>query len=636
MGDSKSKRNPIEELADSFVQRYRRGERPSLTEYTGKYPELADEIRELFPSLVMMEELAPESESVNDQFSLSKAGVDHSELKQLGDFRIIREIGRGGMGIVYEAEQLSLSRHVALKVLPKQALLSSNTKRRFDREARAAAKLHHSNIVPVFGVGECEGLHFYAMQFIHGLGLDEVLIELRRLRDSESGKDAPVEGRKGGGVSHVSLPDVAQSIMTETGAYIPGQREGDTGVPDESPPSPRKPGTGNVSETLALSGSTVLSVKGGSQSYWQSVAEIGVQVAEALEYAHEQGVMHRDIKPANLLLDSGGTVWVTDFGLAKCEGQDDLTHTGNVLGTLRYMAPEVFQGEADPRSDVYALGLTLYELLALRPAFSESDRHKLMRQVTVGEPPPQPRKLNPEIPLDLETIVEKAIDRDTTRRYQKAAELAADLRRFMNDEPIRARRMSLPERLVRWSRRNLLIATLTATIALLLVVAAVGFGLAAIQSQRLTQKAESELHVATIAKEAEEKLRKQAEKAKDIEKDRAERRRQRLVRFNVARGADLMDRGDLLGSLPWFVEALRLDQGDAVREEIHRIRLATVLRRCPKLAHVWFHQLLRHAEFSPDGRYVLIVGSRMTRVVDAVTGADVANLHESTHTMQAA
>src|SRR5262249_21125255 len=153
-----------------------------------------------------------------------------------------------------------------------------------------------------------------------------------------------------------------------------------------------------------------------------------------------QGVLHRDIKPSNLLLDETGNVWVTDFGLAKAASDsDDLTHTGDVVGTLRYMAPERFNGPGDVRSDVYALGLTLYELLTLRPAFEEADRNKLVKQVMHGEPP-RPRQLNPRVPRDLETVVLKAIARDPAHRYATAEDFGTDLQRFLDDEPILARR----------------------------------------------------------------------------------------------------------------------------------------------------------------------------------------------------
>src|SRR5262249_39756338 len=199
------------------------------------------------------------------------------------------------------------------------------------------------------------------------------------------------------------------------------------------------------------------------------VARIGVQVAEALAYAHGQSILHRDIKPSNLLLDRDGNVWVTDFGLAKAVGAEDLTHTGDVVGTLRYMAPERFQGEGDARADIYALGLTLYELLALRPAYAEPDRTKLIHQVTQEEPP-RLRRLNRHVPADLETIVHKAMAREPAQRYTTARALAEDLERFLEGRPIRARRVSAAERTWRWCKRNKAVAGLIAGIAVALVV----------------------------------------------------------------------------------------------------------------------------------------------------------------------
>ena len=202
------------------------------------------------------------------------------------------------------------------------------------------------------------------------------------------------------------------------------------------------------------------------------------QVAAALQYAHAQGVLHRDIKPSNLLLDMQGTVWVTDFGLAKLDDDRGLTETGDVLGTLRYMAPEAFQGHADARSEVYSLGLTLYELLAFRPAFERTQRKPLIDQVLNADIEPL-AKLNPAIPRDLETIVHKAIERDPQHRYQTAQELDADLQRFIDDEPIKARRISLVERLRRWSRQNKGLAAALSFAASLLLLLALGSAIAA-------------------------------------------------------------------------------------------------------------------------------------------------------------
>jgi len=491
-------------LADEFAERYRRGERPALKEYIDRYPDLADEIREFFPAMAEIEQV---KEDQGDAVA-NETPRGAPPFEKLGDYRIISEIGRGGMGVVYEAEQLSLGRHVALKVLPRNMLTDAKARRRFAREAKAAAKLHHTNIVPVFGVGEEDGLPYYVMQFIQGLGLDDVLTELKRLR----GQGVPTasftnrelkESRK-----DISPAQVAQSLLT--GRFEPASdddespRDGNmtrdavtlaarTEAPAvESSKPPAAPRLENargptLSDSFSPSSSSVVlpgqsrdgsKARNRKQTFWQSVATIGVQVAEALEYAHKQGIQHRDIKPSNLLLDTHGTVWVTDFGLAKAEGQQNLTYTGDILGTLRYMPPEAFQGKTDGRSDVYSLGMTLYELAALRPAFEENDRVRLVAQVTEKEPA-RLRKLNPQIPRDLETIVNKAIDKDPKRRYATAAEFGEDLQRFIADEPIRARRASVVERLSRWVRRNKGIAAALSAVAFLLLVLAIGSTIAA-------------------------------------------------------------------------------------------------------------------------------------------------------------
>jgi WD40 repeat protein len=219
-------------------------------------------------------------------------------------------------------------------------------------------------------------------------------------------------------------------------------------------------------------------LSGSARHYWQGVANIGVQVAEALQYSHAQGILHRDIKPSNLLLDLHGTVWVADFGLAKLADQVELTHPGDVVGTCRYLAPERFRGVSDARSDVYSLGLTLYEFLTLRPAFDGSTREELIMQVSHGGPP-GPRKINPEVPHDLETIVLKAIETDPAERYQTAGDLAEDLRHYLEDRPIRARRCSPAERAWRWARRNPAVASLCALVGMLLATLAVGSTIAA-------------------------------------------------------------------------------------------------------------------------------------------------------------
>jgi DNA-binding transcriptional regulator YiaG len=308
------------------------------------------------------------------------------------------------------------------------------------------------------------------MQFIQGQGLDQVLVELRRLH---SDKEPPPRE-----------PSLSQSLAAGvcSGRFDTPAAEG---VPPERAVASAAESAGSASTTDPKTGSDFST--GSQAQYYRSVARLGVQVAEALDYAHSQKVLHRDIKPSNLLLDLQGTVWVTDFGLAKEEG-DELTRTGDVVGTLQYMAPERFSGVSDPRSDLYSLGLTLYEFLALRPAFADSDRARLIQRVTTEEPA-LPRRLDRRVPRDLETIVLKAIAKEPGQRYQKAEELAEDLRRFLADRPIRARRFSLLERTWRLCRRNPLVASLSSVITLLLLVLAGSAWLAAWQLSEEAERA---------------------------------------------------------------------------------------------------------------------------------------------------
>jgi tetratricopeptide (TPR) repeat protein len=322
---------------------------------------------------------------------------------------------------------------VAVKVLPRQVLLDEKHLKRFEREARIAANLHHTNIVEVFGVGEHEGFHYYVMQYIRGVGLDALIPELARAVRNHTGNKSP-SGAIPAAISH---PE--NESATVAARQLLGDDDWQTGR------------LGVV--------------------YWQSVARAGLQAADALHYAHSQGTLHRDIKPANLLLDNHGTVWLADFGLAKAAQSDDISLSNDLVGTLRYMAPEQFRGSTDHRSDIYSLGLTLFELLALRPAYEETDRSRLMQRITEG-PPPAPGTINREIPQDLETIILKAVSHDANQRYQSAEAMADDLRCFLEDRPIQARRVGPVERFGRWCRRNKALAGLAGTTLFLLVLVA--------------------------------------------------------------------------------------------------------------------------------------------------------------------
>jgi serine/threonine protein kinase len=517
-------RDPLEVLAADFIDRQRRGEHPAISEYTARHPELAAEIEDLFPTIVAVEQLKAHRVGT----SSGKVSLGGARLERLGDFRILGEIGRGGMGIVYEAFQESLGRHVAVKVLPRQALLDPKQLERFQREAQTAARLHHSNIVPLFGVGEQDGFHYIVMQLIRGVSLDEVLVNLRQLRAadaSSSNTSAMPSGSRG---------DVG---CAETGTWSrnsnQNSKDGNIALIN-APPSPREAGhNGSTTEAVRLArvlvegrfwqdaerpgttSSTSVRQSLGNDSgqateavasevnhdssatgrrfgpaYWRSVAAIGQQVAEALHYAHTHHTLHRDVKPANLLLDSQGVVWITDFGLAKVLDQDHAGQTAALAGTLRYMAPEQFSGRVDARSDVYSLGLTLYELATLQPAFADASRSQVIRKITEGQPV-RPRQINRAIPRDLETIILKAIAHEPDHRYQSAAELAEDLQRFLEDRPIAARRASPFEQLWRWSRRNKALAALTTSTFVLLILFAVVATVGYVSTARERQRAEA-------------------------------------------------------------------------------------------------------------------------------------------------
>jgi eukaryotic-like serine/threonine-protein kinase len=483
--ESDDERDPLDRMAEEFLARYRRGERPAFADFASRVPERAGELQQLLSALLMVEGVRPVfEETIGSTIHPGPAGVE-AGIKQVGDYRIIREIGRGGMGVVYEAEQISLGRCVALKVFAPGSAGSSTHLQRFHREARSAAQLHHTNIVPVFGVGEQDGVYFYAMQFISGQGLDKVLEEVRRHKGCSSAVPDTEDS-----TTREGLPDASLTVRS---GLLEGSQFMGLGPSSVGPTGP------SSGSSVSLPGeSSVALATESDRRYARSVAWIGAQVADALEYAHRRGTLHRDIKPSNLLLDREGRVWVTDFGLAKAVEDDALTRTGDLVGTLRYMAPERFRGTCDARSDVHALGLTLYELLALRPAFDASERHRLIYQVTHLEPP-RLGSLNPSIPRDLETIIHKAVESDSAERYRTAGDMAEDLRRFLEDRPIEARRLGSTERVTRWARRNPGFATLGTAVAFLLAVTVVVIAVANLNLRREQRVALDNLHRAESA-----------------------------------------------------------------------------------------------------------------------------------------
>jgi tetratricopeptide (TPR) repeat protein/serine/threonine protein kinase len=385
-------------LAD-WHERNERGETQSPPEVIREHPDLADALVAHFAALEMFDRVA-------EQGGVPVGGPP----RRLGEFRILREIGRGGMGVVYEAEQTPMGRKVALKVLYPAITSSARAVRRFQREARAAGRVHHTNLVPVYGMGEENGVWYYAMELVHGRTLAQVVDDLRRLRGRPSEEGTPA-GTTG-------------SLGTATG----------------------------------------------SQEFYEQVARMFAGVAEALEAAHQAGIVHRDIKPSNLILDADGNLKVMDFGLARMQGEGpSVTIAGDLLGTPAYMSPEQAGADAerlDARTDVYSLGATLYEVLTLRPPFRGKDARETCAQILARDPAP-PRRFEPRIPGDLETIAMKALEKERERRYQGAGEMARDLRLFAEGATIHARRIGPVGRLWRKVRRHRSTAVLVAAVVVL-------------------------------------------------------------------------------------------------------------------------------------------------------------------------
>jgi serine/threonine protein kinase len=447
------------------------GSRPNRQAFLARNLEIAAALAECLDALDFVQAAAPRLDGSGAAASPAVSAPAIDPTLPLGDFRILREVGRGGMGVVYEAEQLSLGRRVALKVLPFAWTLDPRQLRRFQNEARAVAHLHHTNIVPIYSVGRERGVHFYAMQFIEGQSLAAVIQELRQM----AGRPGPARS----GAAATALPEALA---------------GDT-------PGP----------TWAI----LTTERTGRGEFFRAVARLGAQAAEALEYAHEQGVVHRDVKPANLLVDSHGHLWISDFGLAQFQGDAGLTVSGDVVGTLRYMSPEqalAKRGLVDHRTDVYSLGATLYELLTLQPVFRGRDRQEILQQIAFEEPRP-PRRHNPAVPADLETIVLKALAKRVEDRYATARELADDLRRYLEHRPVLARRPTLLERGAKWFRRH---PGLVAAALGVLILAAVGLAVSTALVAREQVKTRHAYEAEARQRELAERSFRQARKVVDF------------------------------------------------------------------------------------------------------------------------
>ena len=417
---STSGNSPLVAAVKKYMALIESGTAPTPDQFCLEHKNIADELMPCLAGLVLVEQGFGKGQKSKLVTPNSTEPCSEPEIPAaLGDFRIVREIGRGGMGIVYEAHELSLGRRVALKVLSFASGLDPVRLQRFRNEAQSAAQLHHTHIVPVYAVGADRGVHYYAMQLIEGRSLAQVIAALRQARDSASAKEPS------------QALDVSNSPSRDTN---------------------------EVDVTNPMSG------RSGRNQHYRKVAKMTVQAAVGLAHAHLYGVIHRDIKPANLMLDPVGNIWITDFGLAQIQTDSNLTRSGDMLGTLRYMSPEQASGgkvPMDHRSDIYSLGITLYELLTLQPAISGMGYQEIVNQIAEHDPV-SPRSIDPSIPLELEIIMRKAIAKSPIERYETASLLADDLQRWLDDKPILAKPPTALQRLAKWRRRHSSLVTAAA------------------------------------------------------------------------------------------------------------------------------------------------------------------------------
>jgi eukaryotic-like serine/threonine-protein kinase len=521
----------VVEALEQYLAALETGKQPNRQAFLARHAEIAEVLAECLDGMDALHTTGSLPHRFPGEIDLASPLVEWQQGTPLGDFRILREIGRGGMGVVYEAVQLSLDRRVALKVLPFAAALDAKQLQRFKNEAQAAAHLHHTNIVPVYAVGSERGLHYYAMQLIEGQNLADLIQQLRpqelALREPTTGSARASEAS--GPLDHAHARTPPSTNITEVAAGLSTQRASH------------------------------------SEGFFRTVAGLAVQAAEALEHAHQFGIIHRDVKPANLLVDARGNLWVTDFGLAQFHADAGLTQTGDLVGTLRYMSPEQAAGSRvliDHRTDVYSLGSTLYELLTLRPLFTGTDRQKLLHQIMNEEPRP-PRLIDRSIPAELETIVLKAVNKRPADRYGTAQELADDLRRFLDHRPILARRPNPVERLRKWARRHpsvltasvvvLILWSLGSVVSTVLILGEQAKAQAAYKAeQQRAEEAEARLR---LAKRAVDELIKVSEEEL-VDKPGTERLRTRLLESVLAyyrefieqRSDDLEAQADLLAT----------------------------------------------------------------------------------------
>jgi len=445
-------RNRVEELAEEYAALKRAGQPVSIHQYTKEYPELADEIRELFP---MMDVLDRAIGSPQKKEKTKDSSGEIGPGSRLGEYQLIKPIGRGGMGVVYQAKHVVLGSSAAVKLLP-AGMDRPKLRERFQREASAAARMHHPNIVRVFDYGVHGETLYYVMELVEGCGLNQIIAPAKATEKTSPAATSPI--------SHNVEPRTIRDLEP-TQVFEHTHSNNGSGIDTESDLE-TSPSDSHIDRSKFTTSNS------GHDSLWNWVGRIGVQAADALDYAHSAGVIHRDIKPGNLMIDTDEKIHVMDFGLAKVADDHTLTATGDLLGTLRYMPPESFSGRADHRSDIYSLGLTLYELLVNQPAFSDVDRSKLIQAISNGQIGALRKEL-PRIPRDLETIIHKSIATEPSERYESAAEFRDDLTRFLKGEPVQARRPSLIYKTARWIDRNRMVSGLAAAVLVLAAIATI-------------------------------------------------------------------------------------------------------------------------------------------------------------------
>jgi serine/threonine protein kinase/Tol biopolymer transport system component len=418
----------LDDLLASYVDRLNRGEMLDRTEIEREHPAVA---RALIERLEVFEAFGAERDS---------------ELGTIGDYKLLREVGRGGMGVVYEAWQTSMNRRVALKVLPGGFAADSRAVARFVREAQVAGQLHHPNVASVYGLGLEDDTPFYSMEFVEGETLAELLERLQWSAKRPS--------------------DAERHEVFTTMSEILGDRNATS--------SPSKAGRESGGRGGAFPATSRTDTDPSGALYFHALAESFAAVADGLEHAHQQGVIHRDIKPSNLIVDRTGQIRILDFGLARIEGEESITATGDFLGTVMYVSPEqamTRRAPLDHRTDIYSLGATLYQMLTWQPPFKGKTHQDTLSQIIFRDPP-APRRAYSRVPRDLETIVLKCLRKNPRDRYGTAEALAQDLRRFVRGEPIEARPQSRWEKAARavW-RHKIRIAAMLVLLGLAAVVA---------------------------------------------------------------------------------------------------------------------------------------------------------------------